>query len=280
MLDIPRKQSAGEWLTEQVESCHGKVRTYVVELARALLARNPANRKISITTVDKYARDIGGGSWAFNGEPIIISADGFLNDGQHRCEAVIAAQKSIQVVLVIGTDRESRLTIDQGRNRLAGDYLGMDGYQSSNTLAAAASNLWQYLKFGRLSGHQKQRPTRGEVLATVSDFPRLVEALQKVPSKGSDIAGGRGMLIFCRFIFAERAGDEAADEFISSIQKGDNLSSNSPILYARNRLIANRGRLRANERAEIIFRAWGAWRRRETPSKMPILDGVLPVVER
>jgi hypothetical protein len=203
-----------------------------------------------------------------------------LNDGQHRCEAVIAAGRSIQVVLVLGTERETRLTIDQGKARMAGDYLGMEGFRDGLGLAACASYYWQYRHYSKLSQAQLQRPSKGEVLGVVRGHPGLVDSLAAVPTKGSDSVGGRGILAFCHYVFAQRTSSATANEFLEGLVKGAGLDARSPILYARNRLIEKRGRLRPNEKAELIFRAWGAWRRRETPKTLVINDGVLPVVER
>lgn len=249
-------------------------------LARLLLARNPDNRRLSADAVEKYARDIVNGNWRFNGEPIVISKDGLLNDGQHRCEAVVMASEAISVIFVFGVDRDSRFTLDQGKMRMAGDYLGMHGHSDPVALAAAAGMLWQYRSHGRVSTQSTMRPTKGEVLAVVSNTPGLAASLATVDRKGSNLVGGRAMLAFCHCVFSERAGTTAATAYIEALTGGAGLSSRDPILYARNRLIGMRGRLRSNEKAELIFRSWNAHRRGEQPKVLPILDGDLPPVER
>lgn len=276
--------AAAAWLAGQIANAGGTVHTVTGKLtpslARHLLARNPDNRTISADAVEKYARDIVNGNWRFNGEPIVIAKDGLLNDGQHRCEAVVLADEAISVVFVFGVDRDSRFTLDQGKMRKAGDYLGMHGHADTLVLAASAGLLWQYRTHGRLSGQMHFRPTKGEVLAVVEKTPRLVEAVAAVPKKGSQTAGGRGLLTLCYYLFSEKAGDAAAGEFILALMSGAALSTRSPILYVRNRLIDSSGRLSINERAELIFRAWNAHRRGEQPKVLPILDGMLPPVER
>ncbi len=277
--------SASIWLNRKIEEAKFKVISEVVELtpalARVLLSRNPDNRKISQTIVENYARDIANGAWAFNGEPIIISNTGKLNDGQHRCEAVIAANTSIQTVLVLGTDRDSRLTIDQGKTRMTGDYLGMNGHVDSIALAAAANFIWQYVNHGFISWTRGFRPTKSEVLAFVESHPNVVESLAAIPNKGADAIGGRAILAFSYWVFLQACGDKTTvDLFIDSLVKGSNLVPRSPILYARNRLMAERGRLRPNEKAELILRAWNASRRGDKVSNLPIKGGALPAVER
>lgn len=275
---------AAAWLAAQIEDAGDAVRTVTGKLtpslARLLLARNQDNRRLSADAVEKYARDIVNGNWRFNGEPIVIAKDGLLNDGQHRCEAVVLAGEAISVIFVFGVDRDSRFTLDQGKMRMAGDYLGMHGHADPVALAAAAAMLWQFRNHGRLSTASIMRPTKTEVLATVGQTPSLSAALRVADRKGCNLVGGRAMLAFCHCIFGERAGEAAATAFIDSLLTGASLSSRDPILYARNRLSDMRGRLRPNEKAELILRAWNAHRRREQPKTLPILDGALPTVER
>ena len=279
------ERNASLWLDDQIARAQNGVVTQVVDLspalARVLLARNPDNRKISPNTVEKYARDMSNGSWSFNGEPIIISRDGHLNDGQHRCEAVLLSEATVPGILVIGTERESRLTVDQGKARMAGDYLGMNGHTDSVALAAAAKYIWQHQSFGRLSHQAQMSPTKGEVLNLVETTPTIAESLKRIQSKGSDAVGGRSVLAFVHWTFTRISGSRTdADIFVDALINGSNLGIRSPILYARNRLMAERGRLKPNEKAELIIRAWNATRRGDKVASLPIKGGALPTVER
>lgn len=276
--------AAAVWLAGQLADAADGVRTVTgnltPSLARLLLARNPDNRRLSADSVEKYARDIVNGNWRFNGEPVVVAKDGLLNDGQHRCEAVVLAGEAISVVFVFGVDRDSRFTLDQGRMRKAGDYLNMHGHDDALVLASAAGHLWQYRTQNRLSSQMRYRATKSEVLALVENTPGLVDAVAAIPKKGSQTVGGRSLLALCYFVFSEKAGPAAAGEYIAALMSGASLSVRSPILYARNRLIDSTGRLLINERAELMFRSWNAHRRGEHPKVLPILDGELPKLER
>jgi len=277
-------RNASLWLDDQIARSQSGVITQAVELtpalARVLLARNPDNRKVSANTIEKYARDMVNGAWVFNGEPIIVSRDGLLNDGQHRCEAVLLANEPIQVILVVGTDRNSRLTVDQGKARMAGDYLGMNGHVDSIALAAVAKYVWQHKTIGQLSGQTLHSPTKGEVLALVESTPTVAESLSRISKKGTDLVGGRSLLAFAHWTFTRVSNRANADAFMDSLVNGANLGVRSPILYARNRLMNERGRLKPNEKAELLFRAWNAHRRGDKVASLPIKGGALPIVER
>lgn len=248
--------------------------------SRALLAVNPENRRLSAAVVDRYARDISNGAWSDNGQTIVVAKDGMLNDGQHRCHAVVLSGREITVVFVIGVERETRFTLDQGKTRLAGDYLGMKGHADPIALAAVAGYIWQHEQIGRLSEQVMYRPTKNEILSIVEDRPSVAASLYSVQKKGGKNAGGRSLLAFCKYSFASVSDEVAADAFIAALIVGANLHLGDPILYARNRLTLNVGRLKPNERAELIFRAWNATRRRETPKTLIVSNGALPNLER
>jgi len=283
--ETTEERRAAEWLTDQVRQAReGGVHAMVAELspalARVLLNLNQHNRRLSKVVVSKYARDIVNGNWTLNGQTVVISRDGELNDGQHRCHAVVDAGQSVPVVFVFGTDRESRFTLDQGKSRMAGDYLGMHGYSDPLALASAAKYVWQHREIGRLSNQTLHSPTKTEVQAIVEQHADIADSLAAIPRKGCDSVGGRSLLAFCHWTFTKRASGAAASGFMKSFVEGVNLGPRDPILYARNRLMAERGRMSPNEKAELIIRAWNAHRRGETPRTMAVLNGALPIVER
>lgn len=281
---IKQPVTDSEWLDEQIKRAQTRVISEVVDLtpglARVLLARNPDNRKVSAVFVEEYARDIENGNWRFNGEPIVISKDGFLNDGQHRCEAVITAKKPIEVLIVVGPDRDSRLTVDQGKTRSSGDYLGMRGYTETNVLASVAGYIWQYRNYNVLSHRKTYRPTRSEIISTVKAVAGIEASMDAVARRGVGLVGGQSIIAFCHFVIAEMVGYAAAKEFTDALIDGTNLAAKDPILYVRTRLMSMRGHLRANEKAELIFKAWNAHRRGKRVTNMQISNGFLPAVER
>lgn len=278
-------KKAGEAIDKLVEEAKlkGKPVSRIIQLtpvlAGVLLGRNPANRKLSERLVDTYEYEISGGRWVFNGEPIIVSDDGLLNDGQHRCEAVVRAGRGIEVVMIVGVSRTSRTTLDQGRVRTAGDYLSMDGHSNATALSAAANYGWQYRARGMLASGSTTRATKTEIMQFVADNPALERSLALFVNGLARKLGGVSFLTFCHFAIASEAKREDVDTFFLSLTEGANLRNGSPILYARNRLIAMAGGREQNQKAELVFKTWNAWRRGETVSRLLLAGGVLPVLE-
>jgi hypothetical protein len=277
---------ARAWLDGVVAAAQKGVVVETVDLspalAEVLLNRNPDNRPIRSAAVDQMARDMSNGAWQFNGEPIIVSVDGLLNDGQHRCAAVKDSGVTVRTVMVVGVAREARLTTDQGRARTVGDFLGMEGVKDAAAFAAAAGCLWQYDNYGRIPNKpgQTARATKGEVRAIAESNPRLAKSLAVIPRMNAALVGGRSLLAFCHYVFAKAAGDAAATNFILTLVNGEKLAKGDPILYARNKMVVERGRLALGEKAELIFRAWNAHRKGESRVRLEIHRGALPKVER
>lgn len=274
---------AAQWLEEVIERAQDAVVSEVIdltpELARALLARNPANRTISETTLENYTRDIKHGAWQFNGEPVIVAKDGMMNDGQHRCMAVVLSGKPIKCVMIVGVERGTRTTLDQGRIRTVGDYLSMDGFTYSNSLAVAARMVWQWQRFDLISGSKKYRPTKSEILEIVVKTPKIERSVHAVSRYGIAAVGSVGMMAFCHFAFSVAAPTSEAEAFLAALSSGESLSGTSPILYARNRLLSEKSRLKVGERAELIFKAWNSWRRGESVKAIAITGNELPMLE-
>lgn len=277
------RKKLGIWLDTLVEKSKAKPVSQIVsltpEMAEMLLDRNPANRKIGERIVENYTHEIMGGRWALNGEPIIVSDTGELNDGQHRCHAVIIAQMPIDVVLIVGISRDTRTTLDQGKVRTAGDFLSMDGNINANVLGAASNFVWQYRMRGTVNPGGSGAATKGEVLELVRENPGIIKSVALVHEKGADAAGGKSVLAAAHFILGGAGRKEDADHFILSLIRGAGLRAGDPILYARNRLINERRQLRAGDRIELIFKAWNHWRKRETVKRIWLGGGPLPVLE-
>lgn len=248
-------------------------------LAALLLDRNPANRKINQTMVERYAYEIMGGRWVFNGEPIIVSDTGELNDGQHRCAAVVEAGKAISVLMIVGVPRETRVTLDQGKMRTIGDYLSMEGHANGNFIGAAANIIWQVKARGMFTVGGRNSATKGEIMELVANNPGIERSFAVVDSRYASAVGGKTVLTASHFLISQAGKRDDVDRFFICLLDGAGLKAGDPILYLRNRLINERGRMSAADKLELIFKAWNAWRRGERVSRMLLVGGVLPVLE-
>lgn len=110
------------------------------ELAKSMLDQNyKNNRKIRQATVARYANDIKSGRW--NSEvsriqdPIILSKDGYLLNGQHRCSAVIEANMPIFTYVESDADETIFKYLDNNEGRKTWDYADVPNSRSVTALA-------------------------------------------------------------------------------------------------------------------------------------------------
>lgn len=116
--------TAEKWIADfkrKHKACKGKHRGEVEvtpEIAAMLLTLNVFNfRKLNRDTVKQYASMMRDGQWSWCSQPIWIDDNLILGDGQHRLQAVIDAEVSIDFEMTIGGDPESRTNVDSGRKR-------------------------------------------------------------------------------------------------------------------------------------------------------------------
>lgn len=121
------------------------------EIAQRILSRNPNNRKIVVRAGSGLAgkmRDILGGRWRLNGQTIILSLNGDLNDGQHRLWAVVLTGTPIRATVFFGAERDSRLTVDTNDPRTGASRLTFLNIPNA-ALADAAVRLVFKIDHGR-----------------------------------------------------------------------------------------------------------------------------------
>lgn len=270
------------WLDEKVMTGKKKPFAEVVTLtpllAQLLLEINPINRTLSGRNKYELERDIAEGRFAFNGESIVVSSSGTLNDGQHRCAMVVSTGTAIQTVIVFGPEEETRFTIDTGRSKSVANLLHMQGRVYTNTLAAATSLIIQYKQHNQV-GYTVNAPPKSVVLKAVAELEGISESVSQTAPAVQKIRS-HSPLAMCHWVIWDRATRELADEFMMKLIEGESLRRGDPILYCRNKLIGM-GRLHpAAQRIEMIFKTWNAWRKNETVHKMVLSGGKLPKLVR
>lgn len=283
VTQVSEARRAKAWIADRVEKSKQGIFSEEVVLtpllAELLLDGNPANRSIREGRVFEFATDIANGDWELNGEAIIIADTGELNDGQHRCRAVIMAGKAIKTLITFGVRRASRLTVDVGSARTAGDFLGMDGHKNANVVAAACSMLWQYERFDYVHNAGTYRPTKVQIRHTFEQHPGIAASIDAIPRTGSVVGRSWALLAFCHYVMS-RKNAAAADHFIMRLALGDGLTRGDPIYHAREKLLMSDSRLRIGERVEIILRTWNASRQNRKVTKCAPVVGSYPQLAR
>lgn len=266
------------WLTSCIDRSRSGVFSEVVTvspgLAAELLRRNEDNRGIKAVKATQYASDMRAGRWTFNGEPIIVSDTGLLNDGQHRLMALIDANICLPFVIVFGVPRESRETVDQGGARTASDYLAMSGTQNACIASTIARLVLAYEQSEGQHVETKQ-VTNGEVVARVRNDDGIANSAHYAATVGIKAQKyvAATVIGFCHYLMSEIDGDDAA-EYLGQVCTGVGLKPGCAAIAVRERLLAE-GKSRQRKIA-IIFRGWNFHRRgmrvrtSSLPAAMPL----------
>lgn len=134
-----------EELREAVKSIYG-TRTVIVDrpFAEALLTYNTGNRPVIRRKVDRLSAQMRRGEFENTGEPIIVSAEGVLNDGQHRLLALVDADAVVDMDVRFGIPRKAFTKTDTGSSRTGGDVLSIRGITGGAAVAPAVRLLILY----------------------------------------------------------------------------------------------------------------------------------------
>ena len=135
------------------------------ELAEEFLSSNyPRQRKISQSSIDKYAADMANDRWCwFAFDPIAFSDTGFMMNGQTRCRAVIESGETYPFMVVRGVPEEAFDFIDGGSSRKAWQFLDMPQAKKVQALAKSVLAVYRGLS---LTSAMKGAPsiTRIEII--------------------------------------------------------------------------------------------------------------------
>lgn len=234
------------------------------DLAKRLLDRNVDNRPLRVRgktrCVEAYAEAMKRGEWDLNGQAIIISDEGLLNDGQHRLHAVIASGMTVEMQITFGVRRTTRHTVDQGAARTPGNILAMFGEKSGNQLAHAVQFIWAY-ETGRTFS---ERPSPDQLLDVLDQHPGLRDALTAGRSVSNEFKTSIGYMAAAFYVCA-RIDRAVAEEFVHQVSTGLGVvERRSPVMKLRKRLndhFAKRDALPALEQAALFIKAFNAFRR-------------------
>lgn len=256
------------WFAEKVKQGESEIYAEVVtvtpDIARRLLEQNVDNRNYNQRQIDQIAHDIVRGHWDINGEAIIVSKDGWLNDGQNRLFGILKANQPVRSLVVFGVTRASRMTVDMGRARTPSQYLLMEQVVNANECSAIAAQwaAFELNYYGKLSKNKSIGITKQDVLAFYHSKKAKIDAgvLNIKSHKNMKFLGkgGRSAIITAYLIIRD-TDPIHADTFMDQFLDGANLDTDSPILWLRNRMMTAKN-LTSYNKIEYMLRYWMKWK--------------------
>lgn len=250
------------------QAIKGRVLTVTPDLAQKWLERTTndkaRNRHVNQGRVEEYVATIKAGKWRCNGEAIILDADGYVLDGQHRLWAVFYAERPIEVMVVEGVDRDTFATIDTGANRTMANVLQIRGQAHAAVLGSALRWLALYRQKAMFSaggvrtGGVKSRVTHERLLELLGKEPGIMESLALASVKGLAICGPLSAFVFCHYCFQAQNRD-LAEDFFGRLGSGVGLEAGDPILALREKLLEAKATHAGVQTVDVIFVTFKAW---------------------
>lgn len=230
--------------------------------AKEALGTNHVNRNLREAQVKKYTRDMEEGRWTFCPDPIAFDKKGNLINGQHRLNAQIAANKTIQWVVVKDAPDDTQKTMDSGAVRTLPDLLQFEGFGQARTLGAVAKLALQMATGMIYTVRTTAQLSNTEVLNFIRDNEEL---LMHATKKGQAAANNGFLktkpsaLAAAHWWIAQHAGIEEADNFFDRISAMTNEPEGSPVIALvkrLNELARQQKRIDARWVTYMVLKAW------------------------
>ncbi len=253
--------------------------TITPQIAENLLRHNAGNRKVSLLTVQYYARQMKAGDWKRTGQPIIFNDKGEMIDAQHRCWASYLSNSNFDsyVVTAVPSFDDMFAYIDNGKVRSATDALTTAGMNGLASVIASAMRIAAYYDAGNLTVMKKlyvPRLTPIEVLAYAKAHPQLSAAahLQIGEYKAATgLIGYRDIAVFSAWKIVESFGEDTLDEFMAKLGGTDPVEDSSPIALLRRKFAENTNStdpMPKHHTLAYLTKAFNAWRLQQPMKKL------------
>ncbi len=208
------------------------------KMAAEFLKKNWTNRTVRNEHTDRIAMDIRSGRWDLNGESLKFDVDGNLIDGQHRCLAIIEADKAVDTLVVTGLAKTVQRTLGGVIARTFSDELTMRGVAYASICAGAAKTCACYDRFGYWE------PKFGRTVSIVEQaeaFDRNEDAIIAAAKRVSRLYGGykgQGFLptqtmMAGHLIHFRRHDEKTAEWFVERAYSGVGLNEDEPVFQLR-----------------------------------------------
>ncbi|MEJ0020702.1 MAG: hypothetical protein WDN25_29970 [Acetobacteraceae bacterium] len=251
--------STEDELLDLVTSFTG-TRTGVVTPAVAewLLKLNTSNRSLSKIDIARFSAILERDLWVNTGEPIIVSREGILNDGQHRLTAILQTGISTVCDVRFGIERAAFVATGGARRRSTADILHIGGVENPKACAAIAKVVWHF-DHGSIAqaGHPVEPAELRKLIESVpavSAAAAILKSLNLVvlqrPWFGSAIA-----------LFIRRTDADTAHAFALAVDEGQG-EPNNPARRLHERLVQealSRAKVPTSDRLILVVKSWNAW---------------------
>lgn len=240
---------------------HNGTRTLMFdkELAQAMLSLNTGNRRINRRKVDQLAKQMSSGMFENTGEPLIISREGILNDGQHRLMAVVEADAIVDMDVRFGIPRHVFTKTDTGTTRSAGDVLTIGGVAQGSRISSAVRLLILYER--GLPGSIRDFVSNDEINKAFARWASIAEVSERLQAYAFPKAVRSTPLLATAYLANRSPGRDRLDPWLHTLATGLDARRDNPAYQLREKLVrgiqapigTREGQM---ERFALMIRSW------------------------
>lgn len=295
--EAPAASPRAERITEEeflalVPSFYGtRTLRFDAAFAKAILGLNTGNRRVNQRKLKQLVRQMSSGEFENTGEPVIISAEGVLNDGQHRLMAVVEAGCEVEMDVRFGIPRSAFTKTDTGLARSGGDVLTIQGVMHGTQVSSAVRLIILYER--GLPDSIREFVSNDAINRGFVRWPGLAEVVGRVNSFSFPKAVRSTPLLASAFLASLSPGAEKLDRWLHVLATGLDAERDDPAYQLRERLVrgvdapigTREGQL---ERFALMIKSWNLtqagqqvalkdfrWRAGgRKPEPFPSVDGV------
>jgi hypothetical protein len=207
------------------------------DMAKSLLENNPINRSPSGVKVREYAHDMTNGNFMFAGHTVCVSKDRKLLDGQQRLMACVKSGRPFHTILVENLPEHVIKVMDSGKKRTYADQLKMEGYSHPAQLASAVKML--------ILIAQMDPKDHGYTISQLNSvFNKHKELSESVNFCKGTYKKADPILSAIHYIANQTGWEHKADQFIQTWKGGIQNYPNDPIVYIREKLYEDLGKVK------------------------------------
>lgn len=238
------------------------------EMAREILKNNPSNRTMVNTKIKQYAFDMGRNAWRDDtAEPIKLTENGRLVDGQHRLSAVILADKSVPFVFAYNVSLEAMKIIDTGLKRTNADMFQIRGIDNAPLLSSV---IRKYLVYTGTKNYDPRSATvpydiiEKEYDESPEKWQNIVRAVKSFTKNFKYVEPS---ILGAWYALCSDISQEDANFFFDRLSSGVGLEEKNPILILRNLMIAGKyAELSVKIRYIYFIKTWNYFREKKMVS--------------
>lgn len=227
--------------------------------AEEALAFNTGNRRVNARKLAQLVRQMQAGEFENTGEPVIVSKEGILNNGQHRLLAVVEADAVVDMDVRFGIPRKVFAKTDTGAPRTGGDVLTIEGIAAGQRVSSAVRLLVLYER--GLPEAIREFVSNDEILQAFTRWKDLAEVVRRVGGFSFPKSVLSTPLVATAFLASRSAGEPKLGSWLETLASGVNAGRDDPAYQLRERLVrgvdapigTREGQL---ERFALMIKSW------------------------